>query len=61
MHRDLRRGEALAGGPRAPELAPAIERVLVTLYGPGWDRLPDWPAVLEASRRRRASFRIADG
>jgi hypothetical protein len=47
--------EALAGGPRWPDLVPSIEACLLAFYGPGWARIPDWPSTLalsEAARQR---------
>lgn len=46
--------EALAGGPRSPELVPLIEKCLVTFYGPDW-AIPDWPSTLERLTRTATS------
>lgn len=42
--------DALAGGPRSPDLVPLIEKCLVAFYGPDW-AIPDWPSTLERLTR----------
>ena len=44
--------EALAGGPRSPELGPLIEECLLAFYGPNW-AIRDWPSTLERLRRTK--------
>ena len=42
--------EALDGGPSSPELPLLIQQTLSVLYGPDWERIPDWETSLAASR-----------
>jgi hypothetical protein len=42
--------EALAGGPPPSELLPLIKQSLIVLYGPEWERLPDWETSLAIHR-----------